>query len=71
MTQYRADRLHFRGGGLLTAVSSSLLLYRLQLPTCTDPSLEALGVSIFFDKKWVNIIHQHLLPQVAPFRKTG
>ena len=57
MTQYRADRLHSRGGGLLTAVSSSLPSYQLHLPTCTDPSLEALGVSIFYDKEWVTVIN--------------
>ena len=49
MTVYKADRLLSRGGGLLTAVNISMPSFLIQLPSCADPSFEALGVAVFFD----------------------
>ena len=54
---FRADRLLSRGGGLLTAVNISMPSFLIQLPSCADPSFEALSVAVFFDNIWHTIVN--------------
>lgn len=59
MTVYREDRLSSRGGGVLTSVHSTWPSYRFPLPRCPDPSVEVLGVAVYFDCTWHLILNAY------------
>ena len=60
MSIYRLDRQDSRDSGLLMAINSSLPPFKLHLPPCSAPGLEALGVSVFWGPN-LDFSYQYLL----------